>query len=162
MINKQNLWFLTLFSLVLVLSVYYVTMPDELLLKEDVLKASESVISVKEEDDLLVSLKLEEEENRRSLKKEIDDILTSKTATVYEKNEAYEKLINLNSVYGMEEKLENKIKEEFNLDCVIEIDNNEINVVVLSKEHDMHLANNIMRCIQNEYDSKVYVTVNFK
>ena len=33
MINKQNLWFLTLFSLVLVLGVYYVTMPNEMLLK---------------------------------------------------------------------------------------------------------------------------------
>ena len=32
MINKKNLWFLTLFSLVLVLSVYYITMPSELLL----------------------------------------------------------------------------------------------------------------------------------
>ena len=31
MIKKQSLWFLTLFSLVLVLSVYYVTMPSELL-----------------------------------------------------------------------------------------------------------------------------------
>ena len=29
MINKKNLWFLTLFSLVLVLSIYYVTMPGE-------------------------------------------------------------------------------------------------------------------------------------
>ena len=34
MINKQNLWFLTLFSLVLVLGVYYVTMPNELLLSK--------------------------------------------------------------------------------------------------------------------------------
>ena len=34
--NKQNLWFLTLFSLVLVLGIYYVTMPNELLMgKED-------------------------------------------------------------------------------------------------------------------------------
>ena len=32
MINKKNLWFLTLFSLVLVLSVYYITMPSELLI----------------------------------------------------------------------------------------------------------------------------------
>ena len=30
MINKKNLWFLTLFSLVLVLSIYYVTMPNEI------------------------------------------------------------------------------------------------------------------------------------
>ena len=32
MINKKNLWFLTLFSLILVLSVYYITMPSEMLL----------------------------------------------------------------------------------------------------------------------------------
>ena len=32
MINKKSLWFLTLFSLILVLSVYYITMPSELLL----------------------------------------------------------------------------------------------------------------------------------
>jgi len=28
--KKQGLWFLTLFSLILVLSVYYITMPNEL------------------------------------------------------------------------------------------------------------------------------------
>ena len=32
MINKKNLWFLTLFSLILVLSIYYITMPNELLI----------------------------------------------------------------------------------------------------------------------------------
>ena len=32
MINKKSLWFLTLFSLILVLSVYYITMPSELLI----------------------------------------------------------------------------------------------------------------------------------
>ena len=30
--NKQKIWFLTLFSLILILSVYYITMPKELLL----------------------------------------------------------------------------------------------------------------------------------
>ena len=32
MINKKGIWFITLFTLILVLSVYYVTMPSELLL----------------------------------------------------------------------------------------------------------------------------------
>ena len=31
--NKQNLWFLTLFSLILILGVYYITMPNSLLEK---------------------------------------------------------------------------------------------------------------------------------
>ena len=38
MINKEHLWFLTLFSLVLVLSIYYVTMPSDMLLSNQVLK----------------------------------------------------------------------------------------------------------------------------
>ena len=33
MINKQSLWFVTLFSLILVLSIYYVTMSDNSLEK---------------------------------------------------------------------------------------------------------------------------------
>ena len=31
MINKQNLWFLTLFSLIMVLSIYYLTMSQDTL-----------------------------------------------------------------------------------------------------------------------------------
>ena len=30
MINKRNIWFFTLFSLIIVLSVYYITMQNEL------------------------------------------------------------------------------------------------------------------------------------
>ena len=41
MINKKNLWFLTLFSLVLVLSVYYVTMPKELLIADNIVNKKE-------------------------------------------------------------------------------------------------------------------------
>ena len=42
MINKKNLWFLTLFSLVLVLSIYYVTMPNEVFDKDLSNKESET------------------------------------------------------------------------------------------------------------------------
>ena len=36
MVNKQGLWFLTLFSLILVLSIYYITMPNEIFKSEEV------------------------------------------------------------------------------------------------------------------------------
>ena len=45
MINKQKLWFLTLFSLILVLSVYYITMPDNLLKSE--VSDTTPVVSIK-------------------------------------------------------------------------------------------------------------------
>ena len=68
----------------------------------------------------------------------------------------------LNTVLGEEEKLENKIKSKLNVDSFVEIDNNQINVIAISKNHDVKLANNIMRTVQEEYKEKVYVTVNFK
>ena len=60
MINKKNLWFLTLFSLVLVLSIYYVTMPDDLLeatttnINDNInvsIEESDTISALKEEDD---------------------------------------------------------------------------------------------------------------
>lgn len=168
MINKQNLWFLTLFSLILVLSVYYVTMPNELLLKTDLEKNNdnknneEKVNLEQEESEILVSLRVDKEEERRLEKTDLQSILTSSTATIEEKNNAYDKLTYLNTVLGEEEKLENKIKNKLNVDSFVEIDNNQINVIAISKSHDVKLANNIMRTVQEEYKEKVYVTVNFK
>lgn len=170
MINKQSLWFLTLFSLILVLSVYYVTMPSDLLLKSEVeggsIEAndtnSENVNVEVEESEILVSLRVDLEEERMTLKKDLEAVLTNAEATVDEKNEAYDKLTYLNTVFGEEEKLENKIKKNYNIESFIEINNNEINVVAISSTHDVKLANNIMRSIQEEYKDKVYITVNFK
>ena len=168
MINKQSLWFLTLFSLILVLSVYYVTMPNELLLKSEVNDSSinssnlESVNMEVEENEILVALRVDLEEERLTLKKNLESVLTNSEATMDEKNEAYDKLTYLNTILGSEERLEDKIKNKFNIECFIEINNNEINVVAISSVQDVKLANNIMRSIQEEYNEKVYVTVNFK
>lgn len=170
MINKQNLWFLTLFSLILVLSVYYVTMPNELLLKSEVEGSNintdtsnlEKVNMEVEENEILVALRVDLEEERLTLKKDLESVLTNSEATIDEKNEAYDKITYLNTILGEEEKLEDKIKKNYNIECFIEINNNEINVVAISSVHDVKLANNIMRAIQEEYSEKVYVTVNFK
>ena len=44
MINKQNLWFLTLFSLILVLSVYYITMPNEIFENEKLIEEKQKEV----------------------------------------------------------------------------------------------------------------------
>ena len=112
--------------------------------------------------DVLVSLRLDLEESRENEKKELQTILTSSEATMEEKNIAYEKMSYLNTVYGEEEKLEKKVKECCNIDSFVEVDNSEINVVGLSQNHSVVLANDIMRAIQEEYPEKVAITVNFK
>ena len=165
MINKEHLWFLTLFSLILVLSVYYVTMPSDLLLSNqtfDKENGTEEVSLDIEESDLLTSLRLDLEETRENEKKELQTILTNSESTIEEKNNAYEKISHINSVYGEEEKLEKEVKNCCNIDSFIEVEDNEINVVGLSSNHSKSLANDIMRAIQSNYDEQVIVTVNFK
>ena len=164
MINKEHLWFLTLFSLILVLSVYYVTMPSDLLLSNQSY-GNENIEEVSldiEESDMLTSLRLDLEEERETEKKELQTILTNSESTIEEKNNAYEKISHLNSIYGEEEKLEKKVKDCCDIDSFIEVNDNEINVVGLSQNHTKTLANNIMRAIQENYTEPVIVTVNFK
>ena len=118
MINKKSLWFLTLFSLILVLSVYYITMPSELLItknkkNDEVAKVNKTVdkeASVEiEESEILTALRVEADEQMKQDMEDLQIVLTSVEATSNEKNEAYEKLQLLNMTRGEEEKLEKKI-----------------------------------------------------
>ena len=161
MINKKNLWFLTLFSLVLVLSVYYVTMPKELLItnnsKEDSIKDIEinetSIIEVLKENNTTTML-----EEISKLKSTIGDSNTS----LEDKNKAFDALKLLNQISSKEELLEEKIKNTYSLDSFIKIDGDEIRVVADASEHDNKLANDIMRTIQSNFDTKQYIVVEFK
>ena len=88
--------------------------------------------------------------------------MTKEDATTDEKNNAYEQLKYLSVIEGEEEKLEKLIKENHKLDSFVKIDNNTITVVAAKKKHDVTLANNIMRTIQGEYDTKKTITVKFE
>lgn len=172
MINKKNLWFLTLFSLILVLSVYYITMPSELLLtngsdyiSKDSNKEKEEqadpTISI-QESELLTAMRVEADEE---LLEELDAlklIMTDKEATVEQKNEAFDKMKKLNITKAEEKELEKKIEDTYQLKTFIKITGDQVKVVIDSSEHDTKLANNIMRSIQENYENKMYITVQFK
>ena len=174
MINKQNLWFLTLFSLILVLSVYYITMPNDLLIassstetkeeskKEDTSTDDKNTISEVDGADSLTALRVSLDEERDKEKEELKTTMTNEDATTDEKNNAYEQLKYLSVIEGEEEKLEKLIKEKHKLDSFVKVDNNTITVVAAKKKHDVTLANNIMRTVQGEYDTKKTITVKFE
>ena len=109
MINKQSLWFLTLFSLILVLSVYYITMPNELLLtnnsnyleSKNTSKEEDSDTKVTiEESELLVTMRVNLEEERSEQIADLKTTLTSSDATSEEKNNAYEKIKYITDLNG--------------------------------------------------------------
>lgn len=162
--SKQNLWFLTLFSLILVLSIYYITMPNDLLLsnKDNEIVTNAGVNNNVESVSSLVAMRVSLEEERQNEMDVLQEQLTSEAVSGEEKNNAYEKLKYLNELQGKEEAIEKSLKNEFKLDCFTKIDNSNVNVVCISNTHDMQLANNIMRAIQKNYKNKLYITVKFQ
>lgn len=167
MINKQKIWFLTLFSLILVLSVYYITMPSELLTTAKTTDPTKKETTKKEklsvsETDVLTALQVERDEEQAALAAEYNEILTNKEASTEEKNNAYDGLKEIDSIKAKEEDLENKLKKQLKLDSFIKIDGANISVTIKKKDHDYSLANNVMRLIQKEFKNNVYVSVKFQ
>lgn len=164
MINKKKLWFLTLFSLILVLSIYYVTMPEELLLTNaDITTTENDEVSVEvEESDILVALRVEADKQLMEEMEDLQIILTDVNSTVDEKNKAFDELKELNNKRGIEEKLEEKIITNLSLKAFVKIDDNQVRVVIKSDKHDSELANKIMRLVQEDFDKKMTISVKFQ
>ena len=164
MINKKNIWALTLFSLILVLSVYYITMPSEFLastLTSNETKEKTKSTSVSE-NEIITALNVENDEEKEKEMKELQTILTDEEASKDDKNNAYEKLKSLNILKGKENDLEEKIKSQYKLENFVKINEDKIQVVIIKDGNDASLAANIMKLVQDNFDNKVYVTIKFQ
>lgn len=161
MINKQNLWFVTLFSLILVLGIYYVTMGDESL---SVLAGENNIskeVSVKESD-VIVALQVDRDEAVLKEMNEYQSILLDDTATIEEKNDAYNALQALSNSKTECEKIKKLITEKFKFDNFVKIDGDAISITIATKDHNKEIANNIIREVQSLYDKQKYITVKFE
>ena len=159
MINKKNLWFLTLFSLVLVLSIYYVTMPSDVFESDLVSKENEN-INIKEVS-AITSMKLDDDALVLSEMNKLKEKLINKESNNEEKNLAFEELKLLNKNSSKEETIENKIKEDCSCETFVKIDGDNIRVVLDSDDNNVTNANKIMRMVQEEFDEKKFISVKF-
>lgn len=164
MINKKNLWFLTLFSLILVLSIYYITMPSELLVtnNSNTMETNSEVTTTIEEATVIEVLKTEDNSVTLEEINKLKETIASEEASAQDKNEAFDALKVLNQVSSKEELLEEKIKNIHDLDAFIKIEGDQIRVVVDSDEHSNTIANNIMKTVQSNFDTKKYISIQFK
>lgn len=173
MINKQGLWFLTLTSLILVLSVYYITMPNELLISnngnymkneqdsspKDVDKTVNVAITQATTIETMQSLK---EDERLNLTNELNQKLVNKDLSTEEKNSVYEELKYIAKIESLEEVIRNKIKDEYNLESYVKISDDVVEIVVQNSKHDKNLAVKIMQTAQKEFETQMYISVSFK
>ena len=161
MINKKNLWFLTLFSLVLVLSIYYVTMPNEIFDKELENKANDNTVVSSDESTLVAALKVEDDTEVMNQINKLKEKLTDNSITTEEKNTVFEELKLLNNRASKEETLEVKIKEVCNCENFVKIDGDNVRVILDSSDNSVSTANKIMRLVQNDFDDKMYISVKY-
>lgn len=174
MINKQGLWFLTLTSLILVLSVYYITMPNELLITTNgnYLNNDKTTHTVKEDEkDIDVSInepttietmQALKEDERLTLTKELNNKLVNGALSVEEKNLVYEELKYIAKIESLEEIIKTKIKEDFKLNSFVKIDNDVVEIIIENSKHDSNLAVQIMKSAQEELENQMYISVSFK
>lgn len=162
--NKQNLWFITLFSIILVLSIYYISMPSNILEEYTNTKNDNSDTTVNEitPSTSLVALRVASDEELLNNINNLQSTITDKEKTVAEKNNAYEELMTLNENKGLEENIESKLKEKFNYDSFVKINKDQINIVISSTKHDKLIANNIIKEVQSMFDTKKYITIKFQ
>ena len=171
MINKQGLWFLTLFSLILVLSIYYITMPNEVFKNEVVETEKSNKAEMKDNEETkevnktntsyIETLKIELDSERADILDTLEQVINDSTKTSDEKNKAYEQMKEINNLKSSEDQLIKKIKEEYSLDAYVKQDDTKIEVVIESEKHDVKLANKIMRTIQEEFEVPMSISIKF-
>ena len=162
MINRKNLWFVTLFSLILVLSIFYVSMNENDIkgLIQDAQVSDDTTLVVNQSTEL-VALWVQSYEEVLKEMEELQNILLSETANATEKNDAYDNLLMLSNNKGTEQEIEKLIKKEFNYESFVKINADSITVVIDGDEHDYELANKIIRKVQEKFDKNKYITVKF-
>lgn len=168
MINKQGLIFLTLTSLILVLSVYYVTMPTELLLttnssyinNNEVSDNNKEVVKI-EEENTISAMKSILNDERRDKVKELNNKLIKEELTIEEKNNIYDEIKIINKLETIEEDIEKIIKDEYKLDSFVKVKDDIIEITIQSIKHDKNLVAKIMTSIEKKYNN-MYISIAFK
>lgn len=161
MINKKNLWFLTLFSLVLVLSIYYVTMPNEIFDNELTGDNLDEVNTEINETTIITSLKVEDDTLVQEKINNLKEKLTDTSVSTEDKNTYFEELKLINKNSSKEETIETKLKEMCSCDNFVKIDGDNVRVVLDSDDSNTSKANEVMRLVQSEFDNKMYISVKY-
>ncbi len=161
MINKQSIWFTFLFSVILVLSIFYVSMNENELSDFALVNNEPETSLVINESTELVALRVQSDEETLETINNLQDVLLSETSDVQSKNDAYNELLMISNNKSMESKLEKIIKDEFKYDSFVKINGSNVTIVVDNSKHDYKLANDIIRRMTKEFSENKYITVKF-
>lgn len=162
-LKKQTVWLLTMLSLIVVLSVYYVTTPtksptaastqtkNQSTTSNSSAKLSTGVTSsVTSASDLFASYKLKRDQQTSTLAQQYEAVIASDTSTAQQVNAATDKLTSLDSEAKQETQLEQEIiSKGFGTDAVVTKKGAYADVYVQAKNLSSKQASEIMALVVN-------------
>lgn len=175
LLKKQTVWLLTMLSLVVVLSVYYLTSPEQ---KQNELAAIEEtketeqteqmeeqtaedpVATGAEEDAQIITnaagdeafetLRMQLEDERSQMKEDLTKMIGSTELPVEERSEAKEQMDELNEIAQKEALLETLIKAMNYEDVLVRADGEKVNITVKAEKQSPTEANKIIQTVRSE------------
>lgn len=177
LLKKQTVWLLTMLSLVVVLSVYYMTSPEQKqnelagveeqeqteMDAEEVAEtdSDEPFVSSVASDEVFEALRLKLDEDRSRMKEEFTDIIASTELPSNERGDAYAKMQELDQVAQKEAMLETLIVAMGYDDALVRADGEKVRITVKSDKPTPKAANEIIRMVKGELGQMQAVAVEF-
>lgn len=182
LLKKQTIWLLTMLSLVVVLSAYYIMSPEPagnqvaLTNEEDKNEKTEekdkssdvkeegkeTVISSTASEEAFEALRLKLEEERSKQKETFQQKLAETDLSSEERSEAYDEIEKLEEAAKKEAVLESLIISMGYDDALVRADGEQVQITVKSNEPSAEKANEIIRLVKNEIDDLQGVAVTFQ
>ncbi|TKC19857.1 SpoIIIAH-like family protein [Robertmurraya kyonggiensis] len=177
LLKKQTVWLLTMLSLVVVLSVYYMTSPDQQkneLATQEQEKATNSgqeevttetegeVLSSVASDEVFEGLRLQLDEERSKMKEDLRDIMASTDLPADQRSKAYDQIEELDQVAQKEAVLETLIIAMGYDDALVRADGEKVRITVKSNEPSASAANDIIQVVKDELGQMQAVAVEFQ
>ncbi|MGG0716540.1 SpoIIIAH-like family protein [Robertmurraya massiliosenegalensis] len=184
LLKKQTVWLLTMLSLVVVLSVYYMTSPEQ---RQQELAGTEEqeeavtegqdemtgeteadvdaegdIVSSVASDEVFDALRLQLDEERSKIKEELTDIMASTDLPSEQRGDAYEKSQELDQVAQKEAVLETLIVAMGYDDALVRADGEQVRITVKSNEPSATAANEIIQVVKTELGQMQAVAVEFQ
>jgi stage III sporulation protein AH len=173
LVKKQTVWLLTMLSLLIVLSVYYMTSPDNgemAFIQEDEwaeitgeatgeegveTTGDGTVISQISTDELFSAIRLDMQNQRDQMQEQLSEIMASSDFSTAEKNEAIEKMETIKATQSKESIIENTIRSSAAYDDVlVRAEDDVVHVTVKAEELSKTETNQIIQMVSDEFGEK--------
>jgi stage III sporulation protein AH len=185
LLKKQTVWLLTMLSLVVVLSVYYLTTPEQkptnmaateekedkqTVSKDKVQKETSkkenkkgaSVVTKAAGDDSFEALRMEITDSREKLREELTAVLANTELSAEERNNTLEKIEEISKMEQKEGILESLIGTMDYDAALVRIDGQNVNITVKANKPSKTAADDIIQLVSKEFDDFPNVAVEFQ